>query len=82
MTSLPLDHPGARIAFDLVVGAFVLSEVRVRLRSDRNREGSRLDRMSVRVVQATALVGVGGAVLLTRRVPGAAVGALAGTNAV
>jgi protein-S-isoprenylcysteine O-methyltransferase Ste14 len=75
VTSLPLDHPGARIAFDLVVGAFVLSEVRVRLRSDRNREGSRLDRMSVRVVQATALVGVGGAVLLTRRVPGAAVGA-------
>jgi protein-S-isoprenylcysteine O-methyltransferase Ste14 len=73
VTSLPLDHPGARIAFDLVVGAFVLSEVRVRLRSDRNREGSRLDRMSVRVVQATALLGVGGAVLLTRRVPGAAV---------
>ena len=71
MTSLPPDHPGARIAFDLVVGAFVLSEVRVRLRSDRNREGPRVDRMSVRVVQATALLGVGGAVLLTRRVPGA-----------
>jgi protein-S-isoprenylcysteine O-methyltransferase Ste14 len=73
VTSLPLDHPGARIAFDLVVGAFLLSEVRVRLRSDRNREGSRLDRMSMRVVQATAFVGVGGAVLLTRRAPGVAV---------
>lgn len=73
MTSLPLDHQGARIAFDLVVGVFLLSEVRVRLRSDRNREGSRLDRMSMRVVQATALGGVAGAVLLTRRAPGAAV---------
>lgn len=73
MTSLPLDHPGALIAFELVVGAFLLSEVRVRLRSDRNREGSRLDRMSMRVVQATALGGVAGAVLLTRRAPAAAV---------
>ena len=73
MSSLPLDHPGARIAFDLVAGAFVLSEVRVRLRSERNREGSRLDRMSMRVVQVTVLGGVGGAVLLTRRAPGAAV---------
>ena len=44
MTSLPLDHPGARIAFDVVVGACVLSEVRVRLRSDRNREGARQER--------------------------------------
>jgi hypothetical protein len=39
VTSLPLDHTGARIAFDVVVGAFVLSELRVRLRSERNREG-------------------------------------------
>ncbi len=75
MTSLPLDHPGARIAFDVVVGAFVVSELRVRLRSDRNREGARQDRLSVRVVQVTALGGVALAILLARRVPGADVGA-------
>jgi hypothetical protein len=55
VTSLPLDHPGARIAFDVVVGAFVVSELRVRLRSVRNREGARQDQLSVRVVQVTAL---------------------------
>ena len=75
MTSLPLDHPGARIAFDVVVGAFVVSELRVRLRSDRNREGARQDRLSVRVVQVTALGGVALAILLARRVPDADVGA-------
>lgn len=75
MTSLPLDDPGARIAFDVVVGAFVLSELRVRLRSERNREGSRQDHLSVRVVQVTALGGVALAILLTRRVPRADVGA-------
>jgi protein-S-isoprenylcysteine O-methyltransferase Ste14 len=75
VTSLPLDHPGARIAFDVVVGAFVVSELRVRLRSERNREGSRQDHLSVRVVQVTALGGVALGILLTRRVPGADVGA-------
>jgi protein-S-isoprenylcysteine O-methyltransferase Ste14 len=73
VTSLPLDHPGARIAFDVVVGAFVLSELRVRLRSERNRAGSRQDRGSLLVVGATILGGVVGATLLTRRAPGAAV---------
>jgi protein-S-isoprenylcysteine O-methyltransferase Ste14 len=75
VTSLPLDHPGARIAFDVVVGAFVVSEIRVRLRSERNREGSRQDHLSMRVVQVTALGGVALGILLTRRVPGADVGA-------
>jgi protein-S-isoprenylcysteine O-methyltransferase Ste14 len=75
VTSLPLDHPGARIAFDVVVGAFVVSELRVRLRSEHNREGSRQDHLSVRVVQVTALGGVALGILLTRRVPGADVGA-------
>ena len=73
MTSLPLDHPGARIAFDLVVGAFVLSELRVRLRSGRNPHASQFDRTSLLVVQATAIAGLGGAVLATRRLPGAAI---------
>ena len=75
MSALPFDEPGARIAFDVVVGAFVLSELTIRLRSERNRAGSRLERTSLQVVQVTALVGVGGAVLLTRRLPGAAVAA-------
>jgi protein-S-isoprenylcysteine O-methyltransferase Ste14 len=71
---VPLDHRGARIAFELVVGAFVLSEVVVRWRSERNRAGSRLDRTSLLVVQVTAVGGVAGAVLLMRRVPGAELG--------
>ena len=75
MSALPFDEPGARIAFDVVVGAFVLSELTIRLRSERNRAGSRLERTSLQVVQATAIVGVGGAVLLTRRLPGAAIAA-------
>ena len=73
MSTLPFDEPGARIAFDVVVGAFVLSELTIRLRSERNRAGSRLERTSLLVVQATALGGVGGAILLARRLPGAAV---------
>ena len=72
MSTLPFDHPGARIAFDTVVVAFVLSELSVRLRSERNWGGSRTDRTSLLVVQVTAIGGVGGAVLLTRRLPGAA----------
>lgn len=72
MSTLPFDHPGARIVFDVVLGAFVLSELLIRVRSERNRDGSRVDRTSVLVVQATAIGGVGGAVLLARRLPGAA----------
>ena len=74
MSTLPFDQPEAQIAFDLVVGAFFLSEVSVRLRSDRNRLGSRLDRSSLLVVQATVLGGVAAAILLARRAPGVAVG--------
>jgi protein-S-isoprenylcysteine O-methyltransferase Ste14 len=42
------------------------------VRSERNRDGSRVDRTSVLVVQATVIGGLGGAVLLERRLPGAA----------
>jgi protein-S-isoprenylcysteine O-methyltransferase Ste14 len=73
VTSLPLDDPGARIAFDVVVGAFVVSELRVRLRSGRNPHASKFDRTSLLVVQATAIGGVGGAVIVTKRLPGAAI---------
>ena len=71
--SLPFDQPQARIAFDAVVGLFVLSEVRVRLRSDRNPHGTRLDRRSLQVVKATIVVGAGGAVLLAAKAPGLAI---------
>jgi protein-S-isoprenylcysteine O-methyltransferase Ste14 len=70
--SLPLDQPQARIAFDAVIGLFVLSEVWVRLRSDRNPPGSRLDRKSLQVVKGTAVAGVAAAVFLERRAPGLA----------
>ena len=73
MTSLALDHPGARLAFDVVVGAFVVSELSIRLRSERNRAGSRQDRGSLLLVAATILGGVAGSALVTKRVPGAAV---------
>jgi len=59
LSTLPFDHPGARIAFDAVVVAFVLSELSVRLRSERNQGGSRTDQTSLLVVQATAIGGMG-----------------------
>jgi protein-S-isoprenylcysteine O-methyltransferase Ste14 len=68
--SLPFDHPQARIAFDAVVILFVLSEVRVRLRSDRVPHGSRLDHRTLQVVRVTLLAGLGGSILLARKVPG------------
>ena len=74
MSTLPFDQPGARIVFDLVVGLFVLSELRIQLRSARSRTGSRLPERSLVVVQATVLGGLGGAVLLARRAPGLAMG--------
>jgi protein-S-isoprenylcysteine O-methyltransferase Ste14 len=73
LSTLPFDEPGARIAFDLVVAVWVLSELRVRLRSGRNPHASQFDRTSLLVVQVTAIGGVGGAVLLAKRAPGAAI---------
>jgi protein-S-isoprenylcysteine O-methyltransferase Ste14 len=73
VSSLPFDHPEARIAFDVVIGLFVVSEVWIRMRSNRNPDGSRLDRKSLQVVKATAVAGVAGAVFLERRAPGLAI---------
>jgi protein-S-isoprenylcysteine O-methyltransferase Ste14 len=73
LTTLPFDQPGARIAFDLVVGVFVLSELRVRLRNGPHPHASQFDRTSLLVVQGSAIAGVGGAVLLAKRAPGAAI---------
>jgi protein-S-isoprenylcysteine O-methyltransferase Ste14 len=43
-----------RIAFDIALGAWVLSEWSVRLRSHLQRQGTRLDRNSMLVVVASA----------------------------
>ena len=70
---MPLDQPQARIAFEVVLVLFVLSEVSVRLRSDRVRDGSRRDHRSLQVVRWSAVAGVALAVLLERRAPGLAI---------
>ncbi|MGB0091528.1 MAG: hypothetical protein WBP81_03190 [Solirubrobacteraceae bacterium] len=44
---------------DLILGIFVVLEQRVRLRSWRNRHGSRADHGSLLVVLASVLAGVG-----------------------
>ena len=70
---MSLDQPQARIAFEVVIVLFVLSEVSIRLRSDRNRNGSRRDHWSLQVVRWSAVAGVALAVLLERRAPGLAI---------
>jgi protein-S-isoprenylcysteine O-methyltransferase Ste14 len=64
----------ARLAFDVVLGVWFLSEWAVRLRSHFNRSGSRLDRGSLLVVVALVAVGLGGAFALAGAVHGAAIG--------
>jgi protein-S-isoprenylcysteine O-methyltransferase Ste14 len=62
-----------RIAFNIAVGVWVLSEWGIRLRSHFHREGSRLDHGSMRVVVASIVAGVLGALALARTIPGAAI---------
>lgn len=64
MAPLPYTDSGAKIAFYVVLGSFAVLEQRVRLRSWRNREGSRMDRGSLLVVICSVVVGVGGAFAL------------------
>jgi protein-S-isoprenylcysteine O-methyltransferase Ste14 len=63
----------ARIAFDVVLAVWVVSEWAARLRSRLNRRGSRVDRGSLPVVLALVLGGLGGAFALAGSVHGAAV---------
>jgi hypothetical protein len=56
-----------RIAFNIAVGVWVLSEWGIRRRSHLNREGSRLDHGSTLVVVASTVAGVVGALALARR---------------
>jgi protein-S-isoprenylcysteine O-methyltransferase Ste14 len=71
----PLAHspPVARIAFNLILGVWVVLEWRIRLRSHFNRQGSRQDRGSTLVVVAFVAAGLGGAFALAGNVPAAAI---------
>jgi len=70
---LPFSQPAARIAFDVVLGIWVVGEWGVRLRSHFNRRGARLDRGSLLVVVACLAAGVGGGFAVAADVHGAAI---------
>jgi protein-S-isoprenylcysteine O-methyltransferase Ste14 len=70
---LPYTDSGAKLAFYVVLGIFVVLEQRVRLRSWRNRHGSRVDRGSLLVVIVSVLLGVGGGFALAGGVHAAAI---------
>lgn len=73
MEPFPFSQEGARIALYVVLGAWVVSEWRVRLRSALNRSGTRLDQGSMLVVVATVAGSVGGAFVLARNLHAAAI---------
>jgi protein-S-isoprenylcysteine O-methyltransferase Ste14 len=60
-----------RLAFNIAVGVWVLSEWGIRLRSHFHREGSRLDHGSMLVVVASIVAGLLGALALARTMHGA-----------
>jgi protein-S-isoprenylcysteine O-methyltransferase Ste14 len=70
---LPYSDAGARIAFDVVLGVFVVLEQRTRFRSRRNRHGTREDRGSLLVVIVAVVGGVAGACLAAGAMPSAAI---------
>lgn len=73
MAPLPDSNEGARIAFYVVFGAFLLLEWRIRLRSQFNPSGTRVERGSLRLVYVTIAGGLIGAFLLATRVHAAAI---------
>ena len=73
MAPLPYSDPAARIAFDVVLGVWVLGEFWIRLRSGLNRGGSRMDRGSLLVVVAFIYAGLGGGFALAGAVHAAAI---------
>jgi protein-S-isoprenylcysteine O-methyltransferase Ste14 len=70
---LPYTETGAQVAFYATVGVFVVLEQRIRLRSWRNRQGSRSDRGSLVVVIAAVVAGVVGALVVASDLTGAAI---------
>ncbi len=73
MAPLPNTDSGAKIAFYLILGIFGVLEQRVRLRSWRNRHGSREDHGSLLVVIASVTAGLAGAFVLAGTLPSAAI---------
>jgi protein-S-isoprenylcysteine O-methyltransferase Ste14 len=73
MKPLPFSEPGARIAFDALLALWVLLELRVRVRSRLNRQGSRVDRGSLLVVVAFLYTGFAAGFALAARVHAAAI---------
>jgi protein-S-isoprenylcysteine O-methyltransferase Ste14 len=70
---LPYTDSGARIAFSVVLGVFVVLEQRIRLKSRFNRRGAREDRGSLLVVIVAVAGGVAGGCVVASRVPAAAI---------
>jgi len=70
---LPDTQLAAQIPFYVVIGIWVLLELRVRLRSRLNRHGARLERGSLLVVIASIYAGLFGGFELAEKVPGAAI---------
>lgn len=73
MAPLPYSDAGAKIAFDVVLGVFVVLEQRIRLKSRFNRHGVREDRGSLLVVVVAVAVGVGGGCVVAGIAPAAAI---------
>lgn len=73
MAPLPYTDPGAKLAFYVVLGIFGLLELRIRVLSHLNRQGSPADQGSLAVVIASAGVGLVGALMLAAKVQGAAI---------
>jgi protein-S-isoprenylcysteine O-methyltransferase Ste14 len=73
MPPLPFTHAGARIAFYVTLGIFVLLEQSIRVRSWRSRGGSSVDRGSLVVVVLGTALGVGGGIALASDSHGAAI---------
>jgi protein-S-isoprenylcysteine O-methyltransferase Ste14 len=70
---LPYTHLGAGIVFYAVLGAFLALELRVRLRSVLNRQGSPSDRGSFALLYVLITTGTAGGFVLAGRVHGAAI---------
>jgi protein-S-isoprenylcysteine O-methyltransferase Ste14 len=70
---LPDTQLAAQIPFYVVIGVWVLLELRVRLRSRLNRRGARLERGSLLVLLAAIYVGLFGGFELAEKVHAAAI---------
>ena len=76
MAPLPDTDSGARIAFNVILGVFLVAELRVRVRSRLNRQGSRSDRGSLLAVYVSVLAGMAGGFALAGAFHAAAIAQL------